>query len=69
MYQVNYIEDLGNNDFRAKFEIADCDQKMFFVWLSKLEQKSEVIYRVKSFTKSFSPKIVFNVSIKYYLLH
>lgn len=68
VYKVNCIEDLKNDNIKAKFEIADCDEKMFFAWLSKVEQKSKVIYRVKSFTKSPSPKIVFNVVIKY-LLH
>lgn len=56
------MEMLENEYFRAKFEIADCTEEMFFIWLSKLEKKSKVTYRVKSFTKSTSTKVVFNVN-------
>ncbi|VVC40097.1 Zinc finger C2H2-type,Homeobox domain-like,HTH CenpB-type DNA-binding domain [Cinara cedri] len=60
VYKINHIEMLENNYFRAKFEIADCTEDMFLIWLSKLEKKSKVTYRVKSFTRSTSTKIVFN---------
>lgn len=64
VYKINHIEMLENNYFRAKFEIADCTEDMFLIWLSKLEKKSKVTYRVKSFTRSTSTKIVFNVNKK-----
>lgn len=62
VYKVNDVEMLENDYLRAKFEIADCTEDMFLTWLSKLEKKSEVTYRVKSFTRSPSAKIIFNVN-------
>lgn len=64
IYKINNLEILGNNQLKTKFEIPDCSETIFRNWLSELSQKSQVSYRVKSFTKSPSPKIVFNVIIK-----
>uniref|UniRef100_A0A2S2QFT1 Uncharacterized protein n=1 Tax=Sipha flava TaxID=143950 RepID=A0A2S2QFT1_9HEMI len=60
IYKINYVESLGNDKLKTKFEIPDCSEKMFMNWLSELSQKSHVTYRVKSYTKSPSPKIIFN---------
>lgn len=62
IYKINYVESLGNDQLKTKFEIPECSEKIFMNWLSELSQKSQVTYRVKSYTKSPSPKIVFNVS-------
>lgn len=64
VYKVIHIENLEQDKFRAKFEIADCTENIFQDWLSELSKKSMVTYRVKSFTKSSSSKIVFNVNKK-----
>lgn len=64
IYKIIDIENIELNKFKVKFEIADCPEDMFFTWLSELEKKSKTTYRVKSFTKSLSPKIAFNVNIK-----
>ncbi|XP_022173624.1 uncharacterized protein LOC111036045 [Myzus persicae] len=60
VYKVNSIQHFENEGLKSTFEIADCAEDLFLVWLSELEQKSKVTYRVKSFTKSPSQKIVFN---------
>lgn len=65
VYKVNCIQYLENDGLRSTFEIADCSEDIFLGWLSELEQKSKVIYRVKSFTKSLSQKIIFNVNIQH----
>ncbi|XP_025202319.1 uncharacterized protein LOC112599584 [Melanaphis sacchari] len=60
VYKVNSLQHYENGSLKSTFEIADCAENVFFPWLSKLEQKSKVTYRVKSFTKSPSSKIIFN---------
>ncbi|XP_026823341.1 uncharacterized protein LOC113561238 isoform X1 [Rhopalosiphum maidis] len=60
VYKVICIQHFENDGLRSTFEIADCAVDVFFVWFSELEQKSKVTYRVKSFTKSPSSKIIFN---------
>lgn len=62
---MNCIQYLENDGLRSTFEIADCSEDIFLGWLSELEQKSKVTYRVKSFTKSPSQKIIFNVNIQH----
>lgn len=64
IYKIKSLENLGNDQLRATFEIPDCPENIFMNWLSELSQTSQVTYRVKSYTKSPSPKIVFNVIIK-----
>ncbi|CAI6363604.1 unnamed protein product [Macrosiphum euphorbiae] len=60
VYKVSNIQYLENDGLRSTFEIADCPEDIFFGWLSEVEEKSNVTYRVKSFTKSSSQKIIFN---------
>lgn len=60
VYKVSCIQYLENDGLRSTFEIADCAEDTFLGWLSELEQKSKVTYRVKSYTKSPSQKITFN---------
>ncbi|XP_050431397.1 uncharacterized protein LOC126839970 [Adelges cooleyi] len=60
VYRINQVKNIDNTSFQSKFEIADCTEDKFYVWLSELEKKSGVTYRVKSFTKSISLQIVFN---------
>lgn len=73
VYKVTCYQQFENDGLKSTFEIADCAMDVFFVWLSELEKKSKVTYRVKSFTKSPSSKIIFNVSIQQliniYFLH
>jgi len=61
---VDSIQHFENGGLKTTFEIADCAEDIFLIWLSELEQKSKVTYRVKSFTKSPSQKITFNVNIQ-----
>lgn len=60
VYKVTCYQQFENNGLKSTFEIADCAMDVFFEWLSELEKKSKVTYRVKSFTKSPSSKIIFN---------
>ncbi|XP_060872582.1 uncharacterized protein LOC132946549 [Metopolophium dirhodum] len=60
VYKVSCIQYLENDGLKSTFEIADCTNDIFLGWLSELEQKSKVTYRVKSYTKSPSQKIIFN---------
>lgn len=49
--------------FSTKFEIAECDESLFTVWLSELELKSKIFYDMNLDMKLKISDVLFNVNI------
>lgn len=53
----------GEDKFKVKFEIADCDKDTFSVWMKKVAKMSNVTYKAMWKQNSRDTNVIFNVNI------